>query len=97
MNSEREVVLTNVRGDHILLAVRDAGNVIKEFEFDYVIAGTGYEADIKRLSFLGDALRNGIQTIVGAPRLNSNFESSAFFRTAFGHQLWAPVPICRRS
>jgi len=76
INLEREVVGANVRREGIVLAVRDAQNAIKEFEFDYVIAGTGYEADIKRVSFLADALRNSIQSTGGAPRLDSNFESS---------------------
>lgn len=76
INLEREVVDASVKGDCILLAVRDAQNVIKEFEVDYVIAGTGYDADIDRVPFLGVPLRNGIQTIDGTPSLNSNFESS---------------------
>jgi FAD-dependent urate hydroxylase len=76
INLEREVVAANVRREGVLLAVRDAQNVIKQFEVDYVIAGTGYEAHIKRVPFLGDVLRNSIQTIEGSPSLNANFESS---------------------
>lgn len=77
INLEREVVGTRVTGDGVLLAIRDAQNVVKEIEVDYVIAGTGYKAEISRLAFLDDALRNSLQTIDGAPRLNANFESSA--------------------
>jgi FAD-dependent urate hydroxylase len=76
INLEREVVGVNLRRDGVLLEVRDAQNIIKEFEVDYVIAGTGYDADIKRVPFLGDALRNSIESIEGAPSLNTNFESS---------------------
>jgi lysine/ornithine N-monooxygenase len=76
INLEREVVSANVRREGILLAVRDAQNAIKEFEVDYVITGTGYEADIKRVPFLDDVLKNSIQNIEGSPILDTNFESS---------------------
>jgi cation diffusion facilitator CzcD-associated flavoprotein CzcO len=76
INLAQEVVGVNARREGVLLAVRDARNAIKNFEVDYVIAGTGYDADIKRVSFLGDILRNSIRNIEGAPRLNPNFESS---------------------
>jgi len=76
INLEQEVIGAKVRRDGVLLAVRDAQNAIREFEADYVIAGTGYEADVKRIPFLSDGLRTSIQSIEGAPSLNSNFESS---------------------
>jgi hypothetical protein len=76
INLEREVVAAHLRSDGIVLAVRNAHNVIEEFEADYVIAGTGYQADVKRVPFLGADLRNSLRCIDGAPSLNANFESS---------------------
>lgn len=43
---------------------------------DYVIAGTGYRADVSRLSFLSPAILEKVQTHLGSPVLNSWFESS---------------------
>ena len=77
INLQREVVGTRVTGDGVLLAIRDSQNAVKEIEVDYVIAGTGYEANISRLRFREDVLRNSVQAIDGSPRLNANFESSA--------------------
>jgi thioredoxin reductase len=76
INLGQEVVGVNVRREGVLLAARDSQNTIKEFEVDYVIAGTGYEANIKRVPFFGDVLRNSIRTIEGSPSLDTNFESS---------------------
>jgi FAD-dependent urate hydroxylase len=43
---------------------------------DHVIAGTGYQVDIRRLPFLSAGLRSEIRTIQGQPVLSANFESS---------------------
>jgi hypothetical protein len=43
---------------------------------DHVIAGTGYDIDVKRLSWFDPKLRDGIGCIARAPILNSKFESS---------------------
>ena len=43
---------------------------------DHVIAGTGYQVDIRRLSFLGGGLLSSIRTVRGAPGLSGSFESS---------------------
>jgi cation diffusion facilitator CzcD-associated flavoprotein CzcO len=43
---------------------------------DHVIAGTGYKVDLKRLPFLGDALREQIRQEGTSPALSANFECS---------------------
>jgi cation diffusion facilitator CzcD-associated flavoprotein CzcO len=43
---------------------------------DHVIAGTGYEADVDRLAFLSNDIRNEIARTQRAPQLSHQFESS---------------------
>jgi hypothetical protein len=43
---------------------------------DHILAGTGYVIDVERLDFLHPKMRVAIQTVGGAPRLNSAFEAS---------------------
>jgi hypothetical protein len=45
-------------------------------EFDHVILGTGYRADVKRLPMLDASLRRSIVLANGFPVLNASFESS---------------------
>jgi hypothetical protein len=76
INLGREVVGAHVTSDGVRLAIRESGSTTKEVEVDYVIAGTGYETDVRRIPFLGDSLKSDIDQIECAPILNSNFESS---------------------
>ena len=48
----------------------------EELDADHVIAATGYRIDLARLPFLGEELRARVQTVGGAPKLSSSFESS---------------------
>jgi thioredoxin reductase len=43
---------------------------------DHVIAGTGYQVDLRRLAFLNSELRSEIQCVQNTPVLSRNFESS---------------------
>lgn len=43
---------------------------------DHVIAGTGYDIDVDRLTFLDPTLRGAIRHLGRAPRLNAAFETS---------------------
>jgi hypothetical protein len=43
---------------------------------DYVIAGSGYDIDVGRLTFISRHLRYAIQRLGRAPRLNASFEAS---------------------
>jgi hypothetical protein len=47
-----------------------------EVEADHVIAGTGYQVDLKRLPFLDDVLRSQIKLEGTSPALSKYFESS---------------------
>lgn len=49
---------------------------VREMTFDHVIAGTGYDIDVERLSFLDPDLRKSIQRLGRAPRVNARFETS---------------------
>jgi hypothetical protein len=43
---------------------------------DHVIAGTGYQVDLRRLAFFNSGLLAGIQCVANTPVLSMNFESS---------------------
>jgi FAD-dependent urate hydroxylase len=56
------------------LGVKNGGE--RRIKVDYVIAGTGYEIDVSRLSILDPKLRDAIETQALAPKLNAKFEAS---------------------
>jgi hypothetical protein len=56
------------------LGVKNGGD--RRIKVDHVIAGTGYEIDVSRLSILDPALRRTIETQALAPKLNAKFEAS---------------------
>ena len=43
---------------------------------DHVIAATGYEVDLRRLTFLGGEILSTVQVINNAPALSPYFETS---------------------
>lgn len=76
INLRHEVVAASATSNGVRLKIRDAENLTKEVEVDYVVAGTGYVVDVDRIPFLSDALKHGIGRVDCAPVLDSNFESS---------------------
>ena len=48
----------------------------QEVAADHVIAATGYRADVQRLAFLGDGLRDEIRTVAGTPAVDRDYQSS---------------------
>lgn len=64
------------RGGRVRLDFSTAGGGRATIESDHVIAATGYRADLRRLPFLGEALRTQIRAIEHTPVLSSHFESS---------------------
>lgn len=63
-------------GDRVRLHLSsDAGPVT--VETDHVISATGYRADLKRLGFLDEGLRDSLRRVGDSPELSSGFESSA--------------------
>ena len=70
--------LVEVRGAHqrVHLKMRDGEGSLKNVEVDFVIAGTGYDANVSCLKFLDPKISERIHRIERAPTLNMNFESS---------------------
>jgi hypothetical protein len=58
----------------VSLKLADGG--MRKLEADHLIAGTGYQVDLERVSFLPPGLRSQIKTAGGSPVLSRNFESS---------------------
>jgi hypothetical protein len=58
----------------LLLAAADGAR--KCVSVDHVIAATGYQADVRRLSFLSPDILSQLQLIEQSPRLSAHFESS---------------------
>jgi hypothetical protein len=71
-----EVTAARLVGDRVRLIVRSDGREEHEMEADRVIAGTGYDFDLGRLSYLDSALRERILRTERAPALSMRFESS---------------------
>lgn len=71
----------DITGAHIhdgraILEVTDQGGGRNRFEFNHVIAATGYRVDLQRLDFLDRKIRETIRLTNQSPALSSNFESS---------------------
>ena len=71
-----ELVEAGNAGQRVQLKVRDGEGGLRNVEVDFVIAGTGYDADVSRLKFLDPEILGRIDRIERAPTLSVNFESS---------------------
>jgi hypothetical protein len=71
-----EVKHAAVRGDGVALTIADEAGNTRELVQDHVIAGTGYVADVDRVSTLAPDLRAAIGRTGLAPLLSRHFESS---------------------
>jgi thioredoxin reductase len=71
-----EVVEAGKAGQRVQLKLTDGEGGLKDVEVDFVIAGTGYDANVSRLKFLDSKILDRIRRIEGAPALNLDFESS---------------------
>ena len=58
------------------LRVERQGQADVEIYTDHVIAGTGYQANLDRLTFIGEQLRAQLKRVETAPALSWHFESS---------------------
>lgn len=63
-------------GDGLRLVLAAEGEPTVTVESDHVICATGYQADVKRLTFLDPEVRNAVRTVAKAPVLSRRFESS---------------------
>jgi thioredoxin reductase len=70
-----KVVSAERAGSRVRLRLRENGSE-GALEVDHVVAGTGYDFDLDRLSMLDADLRQRMRRIVRAPALSINFESS---------------------
>jgi lysine/ornithine N-monooxygenase len=66
----------SLNGDRVQLGVDQADGGHQLFEFDRVIAATGYKIDLARLPFLGPELRSKIDCVGRYPAVSPAFESS---------------------
>jgi hypothetical protein len=71
-----ELIESGTSGKRVQLRFRTGEGHVKDVEVDFVIAGTGYDADVARLSFLDPEVRRDVRRIERAPDLNVYFESS---------------------
>jgi cation diffusion facilitator CzcD-associated flavoprotein CzcO len=71
-----EVDRATPRGDRLSLEVRSADGRRTTLEVDHVLAGTGYEPDVDRLTLLDPGLRARIDRVERGPALSRHFESS---------------------
>jgi thioredoxin reductase len=63
-------------GDGVRLGFEGPAGIGRELTADHVIAATGYRADLRRLTFLSDQLRPGLQTIADSAAVDRNYQSS---------------------
>jgi FAD-dependent urate hydroxylase len=71
-----EVVGVANANQRVQLKIRDGEGNLRDVEVDFIIAGTGYDADVSRLTFLDRGISDRLRRIERAPSLNINFESS---------------------
>jgi FAD-dependent urate hydroxylase len=71
-----EVAEVSNTSQPVLLRMRDGEGSLRNVEADFVIAGTGYDANASRLKFLDPEILDRIHRTERAPTLNMNFESS---------------------
>jgi FAD-dependent urate hydroxylase len=71
-----EVIAAMPRGGRVELTVGRKGGADWKLEVDFVIAGTGYDIDTRRIGYLDEALLPRIARTAGAPALSIDFESS---------------------
>jgi thioredoxin reductase len=60
----------------VSLTLTETDGTTNEHLTEHVIAATGYEVDLSRLTFLGAGLRAEVKEFRGAPLLDTNFQSS---------------------
>ncbi|MFC8130742.1 FAD-dependent oxidoreductase [Streptomyces sp. NPDC057302] len=72
----RRVASADVRGGRPVLKVEALGGRVHELTADHVIAATGYRVDVAAMDFLGPALRAGLATSRGTPKLGAGYASS---------------------
>jgi thioredoxin reductase len=70
------VTEAKVQNGRVSLQLTDSAGTRKTLVTDHVIAATGYNVDLRRLTFMDSDLQAGIRSVEHTPMLSSNFESS---------------------
>jgi Pyridine nucleotide-disulphide oxidoreductase len=71
-----QIVDSYASGSQAVLELMESGRKPIKRQFDHVVAATGFQIDVDRLSFVDPELASAIARIDGSPRLNHAFESS---------------------
>src|SRR5262249_42554173 len=71
-----ESVEARTSGNRVQLKMKNGEGDLKVVDVDFVIAGTGYDVDVARLTFLDPEILCRIERIERSPTLNIHFESS---------------------
>jgi thioredoxin reductase len=71
-----ELLEARNHGNGVRLKFRNGSDAIRTADVDFVIAGTGYEVDVARLTYLDADVRGQIKCIERSPELSIHFESS---------------------
>jgi thioredoxin reductase len=83
-----------LEGDSAVLELVAANGSASDLAVDHVIAATGYAADLDRLDFLDDPLRDKLKRVGAMPRLSHGFESSVpglYFSGAAAAGMFGPL------
>jgi thioredoxin reductase len=70
------VTQATAQNGRVLLKFGGENGATKSLTTDHVIAGTGYQVDLRRLTFLDPEIQSEIESVERTPVLRSNFESS---------------------
>lgn len=70
------VTEAKVQNGRVQLQLTSRDGAQRTLVTDHVIAGTGYQVDLRRLAFLNSGLLAGIRSVDHSPVLSMNFESS---------------------
>ena len=76
LNVSTQVKRAVERNGRAQLDLTDSSGASRTITADHVIAATGYQVDLQRLSFLHPDVLTGIRSVHHTPILSSNFESS---------------------
>lgn len=65
-----------IKDDRVALELSDSAGFRKAIEADHVIAATGYQPNLRRISFLDQKIISAIKCVDTTPALSPNFEST---------------------
>jgi cation diffusion facilitator CzcD-associated flavoprotein CzcO len=72
----KEIAAARSEAGHVVLELTDRDGQPERVEADHVIAATGYQTDLHRMTFLDPQLRPQIRKTGAGPALSANFQAS---------------------